>query len=611
MLERKSSGVYTSGGRDDPRPMMSLRLPGLVSLALLLWPSLAAAAPAQPNVIIVLTDDQGYGDLSCHGNPTLKTPNLDRLHDQSVRLTDFHVSPMCTPTRSQLMTGRDALDNGGMNVSSGRSMIRRGIPTMAEVFANSGYRTALFGKWHLGDVYPYRPQDRGFHSALWFPSSHIPSAPDAWNNDYFNTTYRTQSGELTKLPGYCTDVQFDQAMQWMEQTTAAKQPFFTYLALNSAHWPWWVPDEYREPYRALDKDLASFFGMIANIDRNMGRLDEMLARTGLRENTLLIFMTDNGGTVGVKHFNAGMKGGKVTLWDGGHRVPMFVRWPAGGVGEARDVDELTQVQDVLPTLIDLCGLDTPREPEFDGITLAPLLRGTQSTLADRMLVIQFSRMNDATPDKFDSAVLWKKWRLIKGLELYNVSTDLTQERNVAKVHPDVVAKMRAHYETWWADVEPRVNVLSRLPIGNDGEPTTLLSAADWQDLLLDQQLQIRTALPRNSHWNLEVVRDGDYTFELRRWPREADLSLRAGAPTFKGVDGGLPEGKPLPIARARLKVGDVELSAPVAADEKSVRFTLPLKKGDVQAQTWFYDDAGAELCGAYYVYVSLAPRPSP
>jgi arylsulfatase A-like enzyme len=589
------------------RSAVDLPLLLLFPALLLIHPAFTAAAALaaaqQPNVIIVLTDDQGYGDLSCHGNPTLRTPHLDRLHAQGIRLTDFHVAPMCTPTRSQLMTGRDALDNGAMNVSSGRTMIRRGIPTMADVFAASGYRTGLFGKWHLGDVYPYRPQDRGFHKALWFPSSHIPSAPDVWNNDYFDTTYRTETGRLVSLPGYCADVQFDEAMRWMEDTARSQQPFFAYVALNSAHWPWWVPDEYREPYRGLDKDLASFFAMVANIDHNMGRLEDMLRRTGLRDDTILIFMTDNGGTLGVKHFNAGMKAGKVTLWDGGHRVPMFVRWPAGDLGPPRDVDALTHVQDVLPTLIDLCKLNAPPDPKFDGVSLAGLLRGTQGSLPDRMLVVQFSRMNNARPERFDSAVLWRKWRLMKGSELYDVSTDPAQDRDVAKDHPDVVAKMRAHYEAWWADVEPRVNVLSRLPIGTEAEPVTLLSPADWQDLLLDQQFQVRSALARNSHWNLEVARDGRYAFELRRWPREADVPLRAGVPPFKGNDGDLPEGKALPIAKAKLKVGDAEFTAPLSVEDKLVRFTVPLKKGDVQAQTWFYDEAGAELCGAYYLYV--------
>ena len=333
-------------------------------------------------MIIVLTDDQGYGDLSCHGNPTLKTPNLDRLHAQSVRLTDFHVAPMCTPTRSQLLTGRDALDNGAMNVSSGRTMIRRGIPTMADVFAAGGYRTGLFGKWHLGDNYPYRPQDRGFHKALWFPSSHIPSAPDAWNNDYFNTTYRTETGERVSLPGYCADVQFDQAMRWMEETAsggaavlrlprAEQRPL---AVVGAGPVPRAVP-------RPRHRTSRSFFAMVANIDHNMGRLEAMLRRTGLRDDTILIFMTDNGGTVGVKHFNAGMKAGKVTLWDGGHRVPMFVRWPAGKLGEPRDVDALTHVQDVLPTLIDLCGLEAPRPTPSSTASASPACCAAPQTVA--------------------------------------------------------------------------------------------------------------------------------------------------------------------------------------------------------------------------------------
>src|SRR5688572_10003975 len=155
----------------------------------------ASSPPAEPpNVIIIMTDDQGYGDLSCHGNPVLQTPHLDRLHAESVRLTDFHVAPMCTPTRSQLLTGTDALANGAMNVSSGRTLMRHGLPTIAGEFARQGYRTGIFGKWHLGENYPHRPQDRGFQESLWYPSSHISSAPDYWNNDYFDDVYRRNGG---------------------------------------------------------------------------------------------------------------------------------------------------------------------------------------------------------------------------------------------------------------------------------------------------------------------------------------------------------------------------------------------------------------------------------
>jgi len=293
-------------------------------------------AGSRPNVILVLTDDQGYGDLSCHGNPVLKTPNLDRLYAESIRLTDFHVAPMCTPTRGELLSGVDCLRNGAMNVSSGRTPLRRELPTMADLFAEGGYVTGQFGKWHLGDNYPYRPQDRGFQESIWFPSSHIPSAADYWNNDYFDDVYR-HNGRREPFQGYCTDVFFSEAVRWMRGCAERKEPFFCYVPLNAAHSPLFVPDKYREPYRGQPRNVASFFGMIANIDENMGKLDVFLRECGLRENTILIFMTDNGGTVGVNVFNAGMRGRKIDLYDGGHRVPCFLRWPAGKLRPAGDV----------------------------------------------------------------------------------------------------------------------------------------------------------------------------------------------------------------------------------------------------------------------------------
>jgi arylsulfatase len=575
----------------------------LACLVVLSGPAAAATTDRPPNVIIVLTDDQGYGDLSCHGNPVLKTPEMDRLRDQSIRFTDFHVAPMCTPTRSQLMTGRDALDNGAMNVSSGRSMIRRGVPTLADIFAGSGYRTGIFGKWHLGDVYPYRPQDRGFQKAIWYASSHISAAPDYWNNDYFSPHFRTESGDVRQFEGYCTDVLFNEAMNWMKQRGPGSQPFFTYIALNAAHSPLFVPARYREPYRSLDGQVARFFGMIANIDENLGRLDQMLRDTDLRDNTILIFMTDNGGTAGVKTFNAGMKGKKVTLWEGGHRVPCFVRWPAGGLGPPRDVAELAHVQDILPTLAELCGLKCPPDPRRDGVSLAGLMRGTQAHLADRMLVVQFSRMDRPVPAGGDAAVLWKRWRLLNGKELYDLDTDPGQDRDVADTHPEIVTRMRDHYAGWWAEIAPAVNTLSDITIGAKAEPVTLLSAADWQDVFLDQQRQVRRGEKRSGPWGLDVAQDGQYVFELRRWPREADLPLSAAAPAIQLVDGELDAGQALPVARAKLWAGSFEQMIDVKPGDTSARFVVPLAKGTLKAQTWFYDANGAELCGAYYVYV--------
>ena len=564
-----------------------------------------STAAARPNVILILTDDQGYGDLSCHGNPRVKTPNLNKLHHESARLTDFHVTPMCTPTRGQLMTGRDALINGAMNVSSGRTLLRRDLPTMANVFAASGYRTGIFGKWHLGDSYPYRPEDRGFHEALWFPSSHIGATPDAWNNDYFNDRYR-HNGKLEQYSGYCTDIFFDNALAWMRGRHAAGEPFFAYVPLNAAHGPLHVPDKYREPYKDLPRPLASFFGMIANIDENVAKVESFLKETGLRDNTILIFMTDNGGTAGVDFYNSGMRGRKITLWEGGHRVPFFVRWPKGNLGgssdKARDINELTTVQDVLPTLIDLCGLKKP-SARFDGASFAPLLRGQAKEMPDRKIVVQFGRMNVGRPQWGDACVMWKKWRLVSLTGLYDISKDPAQKKDVADDHPEIAASMRAHYETWWKEVGPRLDNHLPIHIGSEKENPTLASPTEWADVFLDQGNQIRRGDRRNGFWHVVVEHTGQYQFTLRRWPKEIDVAMQESIPPHKTEDGAsYLAGVALPVAKARLTVGAADVSKPVYPDTREVVFTLPLMEGWTKMQTWFYDEAGHEICGAYFVY---------
>ena len=577
-------------------------LPFLLAVSCLAGATVAAVAAERPNVILVLIDDQGYGDLSCHGNPVLNTPNLDRLHAESIRLTDFHVAPMCTPTRGQLMTGVDCLRNGAMNVSSGRTLLRGELPTMADLFAEGGYLTGHFGKWHLGDNYPYRPQDRGFQESIWFPSSHIPSAADYWNNDYFDDVYQ-HNGRREPFKGYCSDVFFSEAMRWMRGCAERQEPFFCYIPLNAAHSPLFVPDEYREPYREQRPNPASFFGMIANIDENMGKLDEFLRDRGLRENTILVFMTDNGGTVGVNVFNAGMRGRKIDLYDGGHRVPCFLRWPAGNLRPAADVGELTHCQDILPTFVDLCGLKVPAGTKFDGVSLASQLRGQTERLPDRMLVVQFSRMNHPQPEKGDACVMWGRWRLIQDKELYDVQVDPGQKRNVLADHPEVTAKMRAHYDGWWAGVAPRVNEFSPIHIGSDRENPTMLSPCDWQDVFLDQGAQIRRGDRKNGIWNLAVEHEGEYEFSLRRWPTEAAAPIVSGVPEYQAVDGTYPAGVALPIAKARLRIADVDETKPVQPGDQAVAYSVNLKAGGTQLQTWFCDAEGKEVCGAYYVYV--------
>jgi arylsulfatase A-like enzyme len=293
------------------------------------------ASERPPNVVLVLTDDQGYGDLACLGNPILRTRNLDALYGQSVRLTDFHVSPTCSPTRAALMTGRYNNRTGVWHTVMGRSLLRRDEVTMADLFAAAGYRTGIFGKWHLGDNYPFRPQDRGFQEVLCHGGGGIGQTPDFWGNDYFDDTY-WHNGVLEKSTGYCTDVWFDAALRFIESNR--HRPFFAYVATNAPHSPYRVAEKYSRLYAGQTVPNAGFYGMITNIDENVGRLMRTLQRLGLEENTILIFMTDNGtaaGMQGGKGFNAGMRGTKGSEYDGGHRVPCFLHWPAGDLGEAR------------------------------------------------------------------------------------------------------------------------------------------------------------------------------------------------------------------------------------------------------------------------------------
>jgi arylsulfatase A-like enzyme len=575
-----------------------MRPAALLALFLIGCQTVPDGPAARPNIIIVLTDDQGYGDLGCHGNPVLKTPHLDRLHAESIRLTDFHVAPMCTPTRGQLLTGTDALANGAMNVSSGRTLLRHGIPTIASTFGLHGYRTGLFGKWHLGENHPYRPQDRGFQESLWYPSSHIGSAPDYWNNDYFDDVYR-RNGRLEPVKGYCTDVFFGEAMKWIKG--GGDKPFLAYIPLAAAHGPLYVPQKYRDLYKDQPRGVASFFGMIANIDENMGKLEAFLRETGLRDNTIVIFMTDNGGTNGVSVYNAGMRGKKIDLYDGGHRVPCFVRWPAGRLRPPGDVGALTLVQDIFPTVSEFCGV-TP--PQGSGVSLARLLRGEETSLPDRMAVIQFSRMNAPVPKKGDACVLWNKWRLVNDQELYDVAADPAQKTDVAAGHADIVAKMRGHYERWWAKVEPGMNVPERILLGTAEENPTLLSPCDWFDVFIDQSAQVRRGEAKSGVWHVKVERGGRYEFALRRWPVEADAAIAAGLPEVKVVDGTLPPGKALPVASARLKVGTRDERQAVSPQDKSVTFSLDLQAGNTEIQSWFLDGDGKELSGAYYVTVT-------
>ncbi len=413
---------------------MTLRLSVfLLNMLFLAWaaagsegepPSSPGSDPDQrPNVILVMTDDQGYGDIGFHGNPVLKTPNLDRLAAESLRLTNFHVDSTCAPTRAALMTGRYSCRTGVWHTIMGRSILRGDEVTMAEYFVRAGYATGMFGKWHLGDNAGYRPLDRGFSHALWHGGGGIGQTPDYWGNTYFSPTLRN-NGPWKPSQGYCTDVFFEAAQAFV--TENRNRPFFVYLATNVPHVPWQVDDRYAAPYRdaGVPEGLANFYGMLTNFDENLGRFLQFLDDAKLTENTILIFMTDNG-TDG-SGFNAGMRGRKGSPYDGGHRVPCFLRWPRRW-SQPRDIPALTAHIDLLPTLIELCKLPARDALPLDGVSLCPILDGKNAGAPDRTIFVQVNRIDHPVPWRL-SSVLTPRYRLIDGRELYDMVEDPGQEK---------------------------------------------------------------------------------------------------------------------------------------------------------------------------------------
>lgn len=436
-----------------------------------------AASPltgSRPNIIFILTDDQGYGDISAHGHPVLKTPNLDRLHREGVRFTDFHVSPTCAPTRSALLTGRHEFKNGVTHTIYERERLTLKATTLAEVLRKAGYRTGIFGKWHLGDEPKYWPSRRGFdemfiHGAGGIGQTYPGSCGDAPGNTYFNPAI-LHNGRFVRTEGYCTDVFFAQAAKWIESVKGG-QPFLAWIALNAPHAPLQVrpEDEARYAGKFANTNAAKFLGMVANIDDNVGRLLAKLAEWGIDMDTLVIFMNDNGTDGGVlANYNAGMRGKKGSPWIGGTRASSFWRWP-GRIAPG-DANALSAHIDFFPTLAELAGVKLSRKVsrQVEGRSLVPLLENSAAPMPDRVLVTHVGRW--PKDGKAGTREEWKfrgcsvrntRWHLVSpdgGREpkwqLFDVQADSGEKTDVASGNPAVVASLAGSYEGWWKDVQP-------------------------------------------------------------------------------------------------------------------------------------------------------------
>jgi arylsulfatase A-like enzyme len=570
----------------------------------------AATQTKRPNVVLVMTDDQGYGDLGCHGNPIIKTPNLDALHARSVRLTNFHVDPTCSPTRSALMSGRYSSRTGVWHTIMGRSMMHTDEVTIAEVFAGGGYRTGIFGKWHLGDNYPCRPQDQGFQEVLINGGGGVTQTPDFWDNDYFDDTYY-HNGKPQKYTGYCTDIWFDNAIRFISENK--DRPFFCYIPTNAPHGPFNVDKKYSDVYeqQGVPAARAKFWGMISNIDENMGRLQTALKDLGLAENTILVFMTDNGTAAGYRAqrrnrnqkkktsaatgsvveigFNAGMRGTKGSEYDGGHRVPGFFHWPAGNIGGGKDVANLTAHVDMLPTLVDLCGLKLPSKNKLDGTSLVGLLTGDKNnTWPKRTLIVHSQRIE--FPKKWrKAAVMTDRWRFVTDAnrrELFDMQADPSQKTNVSEKHPHVFARLSKDYENWYEDISDRFEDYVRIGLGSPHENPARLTCHDWHTNggpVPWNHGHIRRDLKSNGSWEVDVHQAGRYEITLRTRPKHVGHSLNS--------------------VKARIKLGDLERSKELpGSGVTSVTFSVTLKKGPEKFQSWLENKDGVSR-GAYFVDV--------
>ncbi|WP_442508852.1 arylsulfatase [Novipirellula sp. SH528] len=484
------------------------------SLASCLFALMLSAVPAEsasaddlagsrPNIILVMTDDQGMGDLSCMGNKVLRTPNIDRFYQMSTRFTDFHVSPTCAPTRSSIFSGRHEFRNGVTHTIKERERMALSTTTFPQLLRKSGYETGIFGKWHLGDEDAYQPYNRGFsevfiHGAGGIGQAYEGSCADFPPNresegKYFDNVI-LHNDTIVQTDGFCTDVFFQAALGWIKKQHEAKTPFFAYVSTNAPHGPMLAPEKYKKRFADMGWDAGTQgrYGMIENIDDNFGVLMQKLDEWKLWDNTLVIFMTDNGqagrsGKLNGKQtpmYTAGFKTGKGSPWEGGTHVPAFWRWK-GKLGEGVDIPALTAHIDLYKTFCELTGTEIPSDIQpIDGRSLLPLLKDPRADWADRNLFVHVGRWEkgaDPNDSKFKSCgVRSQRWRFVNNKELYDIAADPHEKQDVAAEHPEVVAELRKAYDQWWSQTVPMMV--------NEDAP---YSAEHPQDVRYERQLKER------------------------------------------------------------------------------------------------------------------------
>ncbi len=563
--------------------------------------SLGAQSASQqpPNVVVIMTDDQGYGDFGFMGNPLVRTPHLDAMARRSGQMSQFYVSPVCAPTRACLMTGRYNYRTRCIDTYVGRAMMDPEEVTMAEVFEKAGYATGIFGKWHLGDNYPMRPMDQGFQQSLVHRGGGIgqPSDPIGAEGKYTDPVL-LRNGVSTQYYGYCTDLYFSGALDFIDASVAEEQPFLIYLPMNCPHGPFNdAPKALYEWYRKQDLSNARFpvgdghplpkenaatldkrariFAMITNIDENVGRLFDRLRLLEQNENTIVVFLVDNGPNG--RRYVAGMQGSKTSVYEGGVRSPLLFHWPArvvaGQIGHAP-----TAHYDLLPTLMEACGIKTAGNLPLDGVSFLGQLDGRGETLPNRNLFIQAHRGNQ--PVRYHNFMMRDdRWKLLHAsgfgrenfegeprFELFDLAADPLERHDLAAERPDVVRSMKSAYDRWFDDVGKTRSENYAPPaiyVGDENENPVVLTRQDWRHVRGRPW-----AKDSFGHWVIDVRRAG--TYQVRVHPEtkriEGQVSVQVGAESWTVESSG---GKTSVVVPIQLKqLGRTQIQASYLTGDK-------------------------------------------
>ncbi|MGJ3241361.1 MAG: arylsulfatase [Opitutales bacterium] len=502
--------------------------------------------PRQPNILFIICDDLAWGDLACHGNLHTKTPHVDQLRREGHALDGYRSGPVCTPARAALMTGRHPYRTRAIDTYCGRSMLEPGEVTVAEMLKLAGYRTALFGKWHLGDSCPTRPQDQGFDQVLMHRGGGLCQPGCIGNGAYFDPDLEENGKRVRKL-GYCTDVFTDAALNWIGGQLGSPDPWFAYVAYNAPHTPLLVGDKWLKRYRdsGLPEAFARLYAMVDNIDWNVGRLLTALDKAGLAEDTLVVFTADHGpcpsaNVEGRVRYNAGLRDQKGTFYEGGLRVPCFVRWPDRVT--PGQTDTLANPIDWLPTLADLTGAPLPDDRAIDGTSLRPLLTGEPAggPLARRILCMQWHRGDRPEPYRNCMAMSADSWKWLvpdcersapERAELYCLPEDPEERHNRIDEQPERAADLRRAYLDWFNDVSATREdnyAPPRIHIGDTREPVVTLTPQDWR-MYGDRDGWQTPDVP--GYWVVAIRQPGAYRVAVTLFeppPKGSHLTLRCG-----------------------------------------------------------------------------------